>query len=115
MHPYAPLRMALCILGWTFTEQPISAAVPDSSGKLVMESILETRAATILQFIHGLRRMWPANTALGCYALGTLTEPFSDGLPLLIHGAVRFRQRKGRNLDIKLLGGLIDHLVGAMH
>ncbi len=27
----------------------------DSTGKLVMESILETKAANFLQFIHGLR------------------------------------------------------------
>jgi transposase len=33
----------------------ISVAVLDSTGKLVMESILETKAATILQFVHGLR------------------------------------------------------------
>jgi hypothetical protein len=33
----------------------ISAAVLDSTGKLVMESILETKAATILQFFQGLR------------------------------------------------------------
>jgi hypothetical protein len=33
----------------------ISAVVLDSSGKLVMESTVETKAATILQFIHGLR------------------------------------------------------------
>jgi len=30
-------------------------AVLDSAGKLVMEAILETKAETILQFIHGLR------------------------------------------------------------
>jgi hypothetical protein len=33
----------------------ISAAVLDSTGKLVMEFIVETKAATILQFVHGLR------------------------------------------------------------
>src|SRR5260370_10466657 len=33
----------------------ISAAVLDSTGKLVFECIMETKAATILQFIHGLR------------------------------------------------------------
>jgi hypothetical protein len=33
----------------------ISAAVRDSDGKLVLEAILETKAETILQFIHGLR------------------------------------------------------------
>src|ERR1700675_865316 len=33
----------------------IAAVVLDSTGHLVMEAILETKAATILQFIHGLR------------------------------------------------------------
>jgi hypothetical protein len=33
----------------------ISAAVGDSSGKLVMEATLETKAETILEFVHGLR------------------------------------------------------------
>ncbi len=33
----------------------ISATVLDSTGKLVMESILETKATTVLQFIDGLR------------------------------------------------------------
>src|ERR1700719_48200 len=33
----------------------ISAAVRDSSGSLVMEATLETKAETILQFVHGLR------------------------------------------------------------
>ena len=33
----------------------ISAVVLNSAGKVLMESILETKAATILQFVHGLR------------------------------------------------------------
>src|ERR1700748_2881694 len=33
----------------------ISVAIMDSAGKLILESILETKAATILQFIAGLR------------------------------------------------------------
>src|ERR1700758_5178791 len=33
----------------------ISAAVRDSSGNLVMEATLETKAVTILEFLHGLR------------------------------------------------------------
>src|ERR1700741_4960386 len=33
----------------------ISVAVMDSAGKLILESILETKATTILQFIGGLR------------------------------------------------------------
>ena len=42
-------------IGLDVHQATISAAVLDSAGKLVMESILETKAATILQFIHGLR------------------------------------------------------------
>ena len=33
----------------------ICAAVRDSSGNLVMEATLETKAETILEFVHGLR------------------------------------------------------------
>src|SRR6266853_1497903 len=42
-------------IGLDVHQATISAAVLDSTGKLVMESILETKAATIVQFIHGLR------------------------------------------------------------
>jgi transposase len=42
-------------IGLDVHQATISAAVLDSAGHLVMESILETKAATILQFIHGLR------------------------------------------------------------
>ena len=42
-------------IGLDVHQATISATVLDSNGKLVIESILETRAATILQFIHGLR------------------------------------------------------------
>src|SRR5258708_33447015 len=33
----------------------ISVAVRDAAGKLIMESVIETKASTILQFIRGLR------------------------------------------------------------
>src|SRR5580693_9232347 len=42
-------------IGLDVHQATISAVVLDSTGKLVMESILETKAATILQFIDGLR------------------------------------------------------------
>jgi len=42
-------------IGMDVHKDTISIAVMDSRGKLVMESILETKAATILQFIQGLR------------------------------------------------------------
>ena len=42
-------------IGLDVHQATISATVLDSASKLVMESILETKAATVLQFIHGLR------------------------------------------------------------
>jgi transposase len=42
-------------IGLDVHQATVSAAVLDSTGKLVMECVLETRAATILQSIHGLR------------------------------------------------------------
>src|SRR5579872_938393 len=42
-------------IGLDVHQATISAAVLDSTGKLVMECVLETKAETILQFIDGLR------------------------------------------------------------
>ena len=42
-------------IGLDVHQATISVAVLDSTGKLVMESILETKATTILQFFAGLR------------------------------------------------------------
>jgi len=42
-------------IGLDVHQATISAAVLDSDGRPIMESILETKAATVLQFIHGLR------------------------------------------------------------
>jgi transposase len=41
-------------IGLDVHQATISVAVLDAAGKLVMEAILETKAETILQFIHGL-------------------------------------------------------------
>ena len=42
-------------IGLDVHQATISVAVLDSSGKLVMEAILESKAQTILQFLRGLR------------------------------------------------------------
>ena len=42
-------------IGMDVHQATISVAVMDSSGKLIMECILETKATTILEFIAGLR------------------------------------------------------------
>jgi len=52
-------------IGLDVHQATIVVAVMDSTGKLIMESILETEAATILQFFAGLR--------------GTLSVTFEEG------------------------------------
>ncbi len=42
-------------IGLDVHQATISVAVLDGTGHLLMESIVETKAATILQFVHGLR------------------------------------------------------------
>src|ERR1700693_2005991 len=42
-------------IGMDVHKEAVVIAVLNSSGKLVMESIVETKASSILQFIHGLR------------------------------------------------------------
>ena len=42
-------------IGMDVHKETISIAVLDSSGKLVMESVIETKAITIVQFMRGLR------------------------------------------------------------
>jgi len=52
-------------IGMDVHQATVSVAVVDSGGKLIMECILETKAATILEFIQGLR--------------GTLSVTFEEG------------------------------------
>ena len=42
-------------IGLDVHQATITVAVRDSAGKLVIEAILETKAETILQFLHGVR------------------------------------------------------------
>src|SRR5229473_577535 len=61
----APLVNSEKYIGLDVHQATISVAVMDSMGKLIMESILETKAATILEFVAGLR--------------GTLSVTFEEG------------------------------------
>jgi len=47
--------MNIKYIGMDVHKETISIAVMNGDGKLVMESIIETKAITILQFIQGLR------------------------------------------------------------
>ena len=42
-------------IGLDVHKEAITVAVRNSAGKLVMESIVETKASTLLDFLHGLR------------------------------------------------------------
>jgi hypothetical protein len=41
-------------IGMDVHKESISIAVMNSAGRLVMESVIETKASTILQFVYGL-------------------------------------------------------------
>ena len=45
-------------VGMDVHQATISVAVLDSRGKLIMESILETKATTILEFIQGYTEVY---------------------------------------------------------
>ena len=47
--------MNIKYIGMDVHQETISIAVMNAEGKLVMESIIETKASIILQFIQGLR------------------------------------------------------------
>jgi len=47
--------MNIKYIGMDVHKEAIAIAVMNGEGKLVMESIIETKASTILQFIQGLR------------------------------------------------------------
>ena len=58
-------------VGMDVHKDTISIAVMNSAGKLIMESIIETKAITILQFIQGLQvtcmsRLKKASGPFGC-------------------------------------------------
>ncbi len=42
-------------IGMDVHKEAIVIAVQNESGKLVIESVIETKASSILQFLHGLR------------------------------------------------------------
>jgi hypothetical protein len=57
----------------------ISVAVRDSTGKLVMECILETKAATILDFVHGLTGSLYVTFEEGTRAATCGSKPSNNG------------------------------------
>jgi hypothetical protein len=54
------------------TREAIVIAVQNESGKLVMESVIETKASSILQFLHGLRGELHVTWEEGTWAAGCM-------------------------------------------
>ncbi len=84
-------------IGMDVHRETISIAVLDSAGKLVMESVIETKAITIVEYVRGLlmfprlvrHKVWVYQSK----CLGHMTIP-TNGPVCLQH----FRQSFGRNL-----------------
>ena len=56
-------------IGMDVHQATVSVAVMDSRGRVVMDSVIETKATTILEFIQGVRGTLCARNApvrLGC-------------------------------------------------
>ena len=49
-------------------KEATTVAVMDAAGKLIMESVIETKAATIVQFLEGLRGDWYVTLEEGTWA-----------------------------------------------
>jgi len=70
-------------IGMDVHDATISVAVMNAQGKLLMECVLETKAATILEFIQGLR--------------GTLALTFEEGtLAAWLHDLLKSCSGPGR-------------------
>src|SRR5881628_2867426 len=71
-------------IGMDVHQASISVAVRDGAGKLVMECIIETKAATVLEFIRGTGNLWVAleegTSAAGGDSAGRSTQRSAPAL-----------------------------------
>jgi transposase len=106
-------------IGLDVHQATISVAVMDSKGKVVMESILETKASTILEFFAGLRGTLSVTFEEGTWAawLYDLLKPHVAKLvvcnprknALLKHG------NKSDKIDARLAHHPMDGFVDRLH
>jgi hypothetical protein len=85
-------------IGMDLHAATISAAVVNAQGKLLMECVLETKAATILEFIQGLRGTLAVTFEEGTMAtwLHDLLKPHVSRLVVLaIISRPRYRLKNG--------------------
>jgi hypothetical protein len=106
-------------IGMDVHKDSISIAVLNSSGKLVMESIIETKAITILEFVHGLRGSLHLTFEEGPWAawLYDLLKPHVTKLPgidsvtlaALLQIAIATWITHHKQLDAWCLGHPVSH------
>ena len=90
-------------IGMDVHQASISIAVIDAAGKLLMECVIETKAATILDFIHGVRgSLWVT------FEEGTSAAWLYDLLKPHVAKVVVCDPRKNKLLKSGNKGDLID-------
>jgi|SRR5271169_3117598 len=70
-------------IGMDAHKENISIAMMDSADKWVMESVIETKASTILHFIHGLRgtlHVTSEDETLSAYCWGFWLSPWEGAV-----------------------------------
>ncbi len=85
-------------IGLDVHQATISVAVIDASGKVVMESILETKATTIIEFFAGLRGTLWVTFEEGTWSvwLYDLLHPRVDKLVVCIRARTRYSKMEAR-------------------
>src|SRR5215470_13792696 len=100
-------------IGMDVHKDTITVAVMNAAGKLVMESILETKAATILQFIRGLRGNLLVTLEEGTWAawLYDLLKPHVSKVTVCNprKNALLKSGNKGDRIDARKLAELLRH------
>jgi hypothetical protein len=80
-------------IGMDVHKESISIAVRNAAGKLVMECVIETKANSLLDFIHGLRGELQVTFEEGTWAtwLYDLLKPHVSKLVVSIRGRIADR------------------------
>ena len=111
-------------IGMDVHKETISIAVLNASGKLVMESLLETKASTILQFVQGLRGSLQVTFEEGTWAawLYDLLKPHVTKVVVcnprrnaLLKEGSKSDRIDGRKLAELLRGGLLRPVYHGEH
>src|ERR1700721_110435 len=100
-------------IGLDVHKESIAIAVLKSAGKRVMESIVETKAATLLEFLHGLRGELHVTLEEGTWAawLYDVLKPHVSEIVVCNprRNALLKEGSKSDKVDARTLAGLCAH------